>query len=224
MSEPGILLASGRAADVYDLGDGTVLRRYRTDHDVAGEAGLMDHLHSAGYPVPRVHQAAGRDLVMDLVVGPTMLDDIGRRPWRIDRHIATLARLQRELGALGPPDGLSTDERIPPGDSILHLDLHPMNVIVGPGGPVVIDWTNARRGHGDFDAAMTYVLAAAYEATNLTEAVGVRVMLRRFVHHRGAAAIDRWWTEAVDYRRSDANVTPGEAAALDRLRAGRRRR
>ena len=30
--EPGPLIASGRAADVYDLGDGTVLRRYRTAH------------------------------------------------------------------------------------------------------------------------------------------------------------------------------------------------
>ena len=32
------LLATGRAAEVFDLGDGTVLRRYRVDHDTALEA------------------------------------------------------------------------------------------------------------------------------------------------------------------------------------------
>ena len=29
---PGPLLASGRAADVFDIGDGKVLRRYRAPH------------------------------------------------------------------------------------------------------------------------------------------------------------------------------------------------
>ncbi len=216
-----MLLASGRAADVYDLGDGTVLRRYRTDHDVAGEGRLMEFLLSRGYPVPRVHRADNRDLVMDLVPGPTMLDDLGRRPWRIDGHIETLARLQRELAALESPEWLPTDDGIPPGDSILHLDLHPMNVIMSPDGPIVIDWTNARRGHPDFDAAMTYLLAAAFEPPGWKEAIGVRVMLRRFVHHRGAASVDRWWAEAIAHRRADANVTPGEAATLDALRRGR---
>ena len=46
----------------------------------------------------------------------------------------------------GMPDG---------GDRLLHLDLHPLNVIMSPNGPVVIDWPNAaarrpdgrRRGH-----------------------------------------------------------------------------
>ena len=43
MSEPGPLVGTGRAADVYDIGNGRVLRRYRTDHDstieAAGDAG-----------------------------------------------------------------------------------------------------------------------------------------------------------------------------------------
>lgn len=29
---------------------------------------------------------------------------------------------------------------------VLHLDFHPANVMLTSGGPVVIDWTNARAG------------------------------------------------------------------------------
>jgi tRNA A-37 threonylcarbamoyl transferase component Bud32 len=223
VSDPGVLLASGRAADVYDLGNSKVLRRYRTSHDVAIEGDLMSFLFSAGYPVPQVYEARGRDLVMDLVDGPTMLDDLDRRPWRIEAHIKTLATLQRDLGSIAAPDWLPAEDRIPPGGSILHLDLHPMNVMLSERGPVVIDWTNARKGHEDFDAALTYVLAASFEPTGWKEALGVRLMLRRFLHHRGVAAVDRWWVEAVDYRSSDPNVTSGEAAKLESLRYGRPR-
>lgn len=221
MGEPGVLLASGRAADVYDLGDGTVLRRYRTNHDVAVEAKLMGHLFSIGYPVPRVDRAAGRDLVMELVEGPTMLDEIDRRPWRINAHIKMLAELQHDLSSLEAPDWLPTDDRIPPGQSILHLDLHPMNVIMSARGPVVIDWTNARRGDGDFDAAMTYILAAAFEPSGWQEKLAVRLMLRLFLRHRGASSVDHRWIEAIDYRSADPNVTEGEAANLERLKVRR---
>ena len=38
---PGPLIGSGRAADVYALGDGKVLRRYRFARSCTAEAGLM---------------------------------------------------------------------------------------------------------------------------------------------------------------------------------------
>lgn len=63
---PGPLIAHGRAADVFDLGDGRVLRRYRSvpvDRLVEREAAVMTHLAAHGYPVPRVHDAAGADLI-----------------------------------------------------------------------------------------------------------------------------------------------------------------
>ncbi len=82
MSEPGRLVGTGRAADVYDIGDGRVLRRYRTDHDSAIEAAAMRAAWTAGYPVPEVYDADGRDLVMEHLEGPTMLKSIGDRPWR----------------------------------------------------------------------------------------------------------------------------------------------
>ena len=56
---PGPLLASGRAADVFDLGDGTVLRRYRLDgFDCEYEARVMRHVADAGIRVPKVDSTA----------------------------------------------------------------------------------------------------------------------------------------------------------------------
>ena len=34
------------------------------------------------------------------------------------------------------------------GDRVLHIDLHPENVIISPAGPVVIDWSGASAGPG----------------------------------------------------------------------------
>ena len=93
--EPGTLLASGRAADVYDQGDGTVLRRYKVHEDVTTEARVMTWLAEQGYPVPAVHAAVDGDIVMDKLVGPTMLEDFERRPWRLVGHARLLGSLQR---------------------------------------------------------------------------------------------------------------------------------
>jgi aminoglycoside phosphotransferase (APT) family kinase protein len=215
--EPGSLLASGRAADVYDLGDGTVLRRYRTDHDCTAEARLMIWLDTQGVPVPTVHRADGRDIVMDLVAGPTMVDDLLARPWRAVRHARELARLQRALHRREAPPWLPVAPGVSAGERVLHLDLHPMNVIAADGGSVIIDWTNASRGDPAFDAAMTYVLMAHYEATGFTERIGQRVMVAAFASFRGRSLVRRGLPDAVRYRLGDRNVTPGERRNLERL-------
>lgn len=122
------LLAKGRAADVYDLGDGTVLRRYREGSDAHHEMALMRELHAAGFPVPAVMSAAGPDLVMERVDGPTMLADLSWRPWRLRTHADLLADLMRRLHAIPVVGG-----------QVVHGDLHPDNVILSARGPVVID-------------------------------------------------------------------------------------
>src|SRR6516225_5170381 len=80
---PGPLLGAGRSADVYALGPGRVLRRYRVPIDVAAEARLMRYLAASGYPVPEVYDADGRDLVLERLDGTDMLKDLGRRPWLV---------------------------------------------------------------------------------------------------------------------------------------------
>lgn len=214
--EPGRLLASGRAADVYDLGDGTVLRRYRTDRDCSDEARLMIWLDTQDVAVPTVHRAAGRDIVMDRVAGPTMVDDLGARPWRVVRHARELAKLQRALHEHEAPAWLPVAPGVA-GDRVLHLDLHPMNVILADDGPVLIDWTNASRGDPSFDAAMTYVLMASFEAKSWTERIGRRLMVSVFVWSRGRSVVARALPDAVRHRLTDRNVTPGERQNLERL-------
>lgn len=53
------LLAPGRDCDVFDLGDGTVLRRRRDGRVPAREPELMRHVREHGYPCPAVVRAEG---------------------------------------------------------------------------------------------------------------------------------------------------------------------
>jgi aminoglycoside phosphotransferase (APT) family kinase protein len=154
----GELLARGRAADVFEAGPGRVLRRYREGEggDVLAEAEAMEHARAQGFPVPAVWEAHDRDLVLERIEGQTMMADLTRRPWLVGRHGRTLAQLHRRLHAIPAPPDL----RAPfgGGDRLLHFDLHPENVLLGPGGPVVIDWSNASRGDPADDVALTWVI------------------------------------------------------------------
>ena len=76
-------LARGRASAVYDLGDGRVLRR-NPGSDPVREATIMEHARRHGIGVPSVHEAHGHDLVMELVAGPTLLEEILAHPERLD--------------------------------------------------------------------------------------------------------------------------------------------
>ena len=123
----------------------------------------------AGYPVPRVHRAAGRDLVMDLVGGPTLLESLARGDVAPAAGGALLAALHAELHRVPAPPGTldlaradASGRGVAPGRHpvVLHLDLHPGNVVLSPRGPVVIDWTNARGGPAALDRAVTaHILA-----------------------------------------------------------------
>jgi aminoglycoside phosphotransferase (APT) family kinase protein len=209
---------------VFDLGDGTVLRRYRHDHDSAPEAAAMRFLAAQGYPVPAVTSVDGRDLVMERIDGPTMLDDLGARPWTVVRHARTLARLQQQLASITAPSWLPpAPPPVPPGGGIVHLDLHPMNVILSARGPVVIDWTNAGSGDGGFDAAYTYVLMATFEVESWIDRIGQQVITRAFRQARGRRAVAQHLVAACDLRLVDDGVTAGEAVRVASLRARVRR-
>ena len=156
----GELLARGRACDVFAAGPGRVLRRYRPGEreDVAGEAAVMEHARSHGFPVPEVFDADGRDLVMERIEGPTMLADLGRRPWLVRRHGALLAELHRRLHAIPAPGGLPSS--LGRGSVLVHLDLHPDNVLLTRTGPVVIDWSGGGRGEAADDVALTWLIVS----------------------------------------------------------------
>ncbi|MFJ9637364.1 phosphotransferase [Streptomyces sp. NPDC101178] len=154
----GQLLGSGRTADVYELDGSWVLRRYRDRAGTTEELAVMSYVRAFGYPVPRIGPPADgarpTDLVLQRLSGPTMAEALLAGDLDAAEGGALLARLLRDLHAI--PPRISADPR----DRILHLDLHPQNVMLTERGPVVIDWSTAEEGPPGFDRAMSALTLA----------------------------------------------------------------
>jgi Ser/Thr protein kinase RdoA (MazF antagonist) len=147
-------------------------------------AGLAD----AGLPVARPHGTVTVDgrsgLVLDRVEGPSLLEVISTSsPEVVDRlagHFAELqvrcngatiaglpdlvSRLRTEIEA-SVPDGALQAELVAllgalddGGRGVCHYDFHPLNVLVGRDGWVVIDWITVAAGPSAADLARTLVL------------------------------------------------------------------
>jgi aminoglycoside phosphotransferase (APT) family kinase protein len=145
-------IASGREADVFALDGGRVLRRYRRAADVTGEAEAMAYVAGLGFPVPEVFAAHGSDLVMERLDGPTMAQAVVAGDLAVEAGAALLADLLRRLHELPARPGAT--------QPMLHLDLHPENVMLTGRGPVVIDWCNATDGPPDLDTALSALIVA----------------------------------------------------------------
>ncbi|WP_328772012.1 aminoglycoside phosphotransferase family protein [Streptomyces sp. NBC_00286] len=201
----GPLLGSGRTADVYALDepeDGTwVLRRYREGYgDAPAEAAVMEHVRAHGYPVPRVRPTHKHtDLMMERLSGPTMLQALADGLIGPRDAGATLARLLRDLHAL--PPRLSTD----PTARVLHLDLHPDNVMLTPTGPRVIDWANSEEGPPGLDWGMSAMILAQVAADDDPLAEPAGALLAALLDGNERAVTDDGLAEA--RRRRAANVT-----------------
>lgn len=214
------LLASGRDADVFDLGDGRVLRRHKDGRPATKQAELLQYAAAHGYPVPALHDASGGDLVLEKLDGPEMQTLL--RPWNVARYARTLADLHRRLHALPPMPGLAT--RFGEPRSLLHLDLHPRNVLMTSRGPVVIDWANAANGPGEADVALMYVIGktSTIDGPGIRPAI-LRTLRDRFLDTFVAAAAEPGFAAVLpavtEWRKRDANVTATEQAELDRLLA-----
>jgi len=213
------LIGRGRAADVFDLGDGRVLRRYRTPHPgfVEREAVAMRHLHAHGAPVPEVFSAQGDELVMERIAGRSLMDALTSRPWRAASVGRMLADVQRQIHAV--PVGDLDLPRFSDGDAILHFDLHPDNVMLTDRGPVVIDWSNVAIGDPLADVMFSWMLMS----TGVPDAVPLllRPIVRRVRRSLVAGFIKgipiddaaRTWVGVVCERRlADPNTTAAEKA------------
>jgi aminoglycoside phosphotransferase (APT) family kinase protein len=194
------LIAAGRASEILDLGDGRVLRRFKDAGNPAREAAVMQHALAHGFPVPRVFEIRDDGLVLERIDGPTMRAALGQRPWRAVREARVLARLHARL------------HEIPfEGNRLIHLDLHPENVLLSHCGPVVIDWTNARAGDPPLDVALTWVIGAT--SAGLAGRVFTQLFLRYVDRHAARHAL----ADAVAFRLADTNVTDAERARARRL-------
>lgn len=228
---PGALLATGATALVYELDDRRVLRRYRDPHRSAiPMATATEIAWAAGIPTPRALSVRGPDLVLERIDGPTMLAEMTAGRLAMDDAMQLLARLHRrthEVVAMADEQELP---RLPGGDRLLHLDLHPNNVLMAHAGPQLIDWENACWGPPGFDVAVTAVILACYALAYRTEddALDATDLLDAFLrvaepltHLPGAVAFRR---DRVDFMPAAEAAQLDNAAGLVRYLADRPRR
>jgi len=214
--EPGPILAAGAAADVFALDEHQVLRRYRSGRDASAEVRLLQHVVAHGFPAPAVLQASGPDLVMERLHGPTLLQALTAGEVSLSDAAGILTDLHAWLHAIAPPEGWQHDEPeswplVTSGPTIVHLDLHPGNVILTEShGPAVVDWTNARTGTAELDVSLTALIIAevAVDAGGIYSQAA-RALLAAFLRASvddPLAALD----EAAAVRSLDPSLVPGE--------------
>jgi aminoglycoside phosphotransferase (APT) family kinase protein len=229
VTDTGRLLASGRDGDIFEYGPGLVLRRAKGGRVIEREARVMEYAAAHGYPVPRVHElrAGGTEIVMERLDGPLMMNAISSRPWTMARHARLLADLHDQLHVIPAPDWLP---RLGTGgDRLVHLDLHPLNIVMTARGPVVIDWTNAACGDPLLDVALTYVLLTCPRAPLPAP---VRLLLqpfrgligRRFTARYRGPDLDAHIADAAEMKMFDPNLFPDEIEKCRRLAARMRGR
>lgn len=223
MEEGPRIIATGRASEILALDEHRVLRRTRGAADLEREAAVMRYARGRGYPAPEVFEVRPDGLVLERLAGPTMGDDLVRHPWRAGAHARSLAGLHQRLHRLAPPPGAparygAAADR----DVFLHGDLHPLNVMLSPEGPVVIDWANAGRGPAGADLAdMWLVLASAQvpgkPLSRLVVAAVRGYFLRRFLAAAGREDAAPYLEPAAAVRARDSHVSPLEVAAMRKL-------
>ena len=223
------MIASGRDGDIFEFGDGLVLRKTSDGRSIEHEARVMRHAADWGFPVPEVLEVRGdgSEIVMERIDGPLMMDPMAKQPWTMPHYASLLADLHDQLHEIPAPDWLGAS--VDGGDRLVHLDLHPLNVILSPRGPVVIDWANAARGEALSDVALTYVLLTCPEVPGpkivQIAAQPARVGLARlFLRRYRGDGLARYIAIAAERKALDQHMTPREVENMHRLARRMRRR
>jgi Ser/Thr protein kinase RdoA (MazF antagonist) len=199
---------------VYARDARTVLRRYRRRDVPAGEVAVMRYVREQGYPAPEIVSVDGAELVLERATGSTMRADLARRPWTLVRHARMLADLHRRLHRIAAPEWLPA---IGPGDTVIHLDLHPENVMLHGKGALVIDWANARAGHWADDVAQTVVILAAADLPRTTM-LAIRAFLAIYLAGFDRAVVRAHLPAAIERRMADPNMTAHERELIPLVR------
>ncbi|MFI6338046.1 aminoglycoside phosphotransferase family protein [Streptomyces sp. NPDC050535] len=209
MRSTGKLLGSGRSADVYEIDEAWVLRRDRAGWgDATAEAAVMEHVRGHGFPAPGVRLATRTDLVMERLSGPTMLEAFGTGRLGHQECGLTLARLLRALHAV--PARISAD----PAVRVLHLDLHPDNVMLTPDGPRVIDWANTEEGPPGLDWGMSAVILAQVAVSDAPYAKAAHDTLTAMLTDGTPGITDAGLTEARERREANPTMSETEIRLL----------
>ncbi len=152
------------------------------------EAQLTEAVTRQGVRAPEVRdvlEVDGRPAIeFERIEGPSLWQMMVDEPDDIDRLAEVFADVHRTVLRAGPPAGvpdvverlcrkiedvsmLEPAERsegqaitrsLPRGAALLHGDLHPANVLMSTGGPVIIDWFDCAIGHPVADVVRTSIL------------------------------------------------------------------
>jgi aminoglycoside phosphotransferase (APT) family kinase protein len=155
---------------------------------------------------------------MERIEGLSMVDAIGKAPWSVRRQAKMLAGLHKQLHGIAAPDFLPPAP-VGHGDRVVHLDLHPLNVMVGPKGPMVIDWTNASAGDPLVDVGLAWVLMAAGQIPETgimarLMGLGRSLLVNGFVNQFDRREVGRRLREVVTWKVQDPHMSEAEVAGM----------
>lgn len=212
------LIGGGRASQVFALDQRRVLRR--AGFDVGDEARTMRYVHRAGFPVPEVFEVSGGEMTMERLHGPTLAAELVSGRIGGARAAAILIDLHERLHRIPAPEWLAgaprgVDLR---GSALLHLDVHPENVVITDGGPMLIDWTNAARGAAEADFAVSWAILAGVEPEAFgTESDRIATEIGELCAALAARSSAEAVEAAIAFREADSCV---DAAEIRRVRLG----
>jgi uncharacterized protein (TIGR02172 family) len=196
-------------------------------------------VHELGLPVPATYEPVEVDgrfgIVLERIHGVSLLEQVQARPWTLLRAAQQLAELQAKIHAceapgelisqrewiqvgIGTAPNLPEEEKqqalhcldsLPDGKALCHGDFHPANILVTSGGPVIIDWGTATRGHPLGDVACTSRLMQtanlphwapfyAHLLLKMSRSLLHRTYLRRYLRvHPGTRREIKQWEQAI---------------------------
>lgn len=211
------LLVSGAHANVYFLDDTHVVRRLHDPHATHRNVDVLQHLAAVGFPAPRVVRVDGPDLVMERLHGATLLQALDAQEVSMEEGVQILLDLHDQLHAVPIPSDLVPGDGSLAREGLVHLDLHPANVLMTADGPCLIDWDSARRGPAELDLASTAIVFGEVAVDHNAYAGAARLMLRGFLQAAGPA-LGSQLDAAAELRSSRPTLDPDEVDLVPRAR------
>lgn len=190
-------IARGRTAEIFSYPDEKVLKLFfptipQSWIDKEMETG--QYVQDTQLPVPKVYERVKLNdregIVYEKIEGPSLLNELARKPWTVVRSARLLASLHAQIhnvtappnlerqrcwakGGIAETDKLPKDlqegilrqlSSLPDGNQLCHGDFHPGNIILTHRGPIIIDWMTASKGSGLGDVARTSIILEAAQA------------------------------------------------------------
>jgi hypothetical protein len=211
----GELLGEGADARIHVVDARRVIRVAKDGRSLRHEAEIQRYAAASGFPVPAVLAVSddGERLLIERIDGPSMLELLLIGALSPADAGAQLGALHQGLHAIEAPSWL---RMAGPGTAFLHLDLHPANVLVADGTPVVIDWPNAASGPAALDVADAYLTMAALPVPDGDLARLQLELIAAFLASAGEPDAARWFPAVIERRANDPHFPP---EWIERMRA-----